>query len=695
MPFYGRGGQFGFLIRSLTHLTQGRLADMLHRSTLAALIGMAVATGWLSAQGTGAAPEGKGAKLSPERWACSSDPSLLPQDDPTKGEIRLSGSAPGWDAFHLFTTDCWRIHALGGGLLTKYYGSPQVVVLDEKGRCVILQSDSGKWSPQIVVEDGKSCSAWATGDIDPRIDGTEIYVGSGGGNVYQVVHQGRRGWVTEMVASIPDASLSKLIIGDVAPSRPGDELIAVTNNGPVYEIHPGPTKDKPFTFELIGDLGSRCRDAVLLPADGKRPARIAALLQTGEVALMTRTETGFDRKPMCNEPMSIARIARKPTVRRNAPGGVESPGVEPEVVYVARTDGLILRFSERQDGSWMRDMIYAGPTGTRGLAAGRFDLDPRTETVAVFGYSKKVQLLSARPGEPWKVETIYTDFGGGHWLAAVELDGRNTTDELVGGGFSFHVFMLARAPGYGLADVPSDPDGQPVPPAAHATGQRAAAAPAAATAGPVSAAAKVSIKRGSELLAESFEASALGGVPAGWTVAETASKVKPATWRVETDLTAPDGRQIVQIAETTNSGSTFNLLLSEKTYPADLVLSVKIRPDAGTEDRGGGLVWRAKDGNNYYVARWNPIENNLRVYKVEAGTRTFFQSADVKGTPGNWHEILVVAKSAKMTVQFDGVPALEWEDSTFISGGKVGLWSKADAATSFDLVQVVVPKPGS
>jgi len=155
--------------------------------------------------------------------------------------------------------------------------------------------------------------------------------------------------------------------------------------------------------------------------------------------------------------MSIARIARRSAAR-------PTPTGEPEVVYVARTDGLILRFAERDDGGWSREMIYAGPQGPRGLAAGRFDADPRVETVAVFGYSKKVQLLSRRPGEPWRAETIYTDFGGGHWLAAGELDGRNATDELVGGGFSYHVFMVAREPGYGLGDVPSDPDAAASPP---------------------------------------------------------------------------------------------------------------------------------------------------------------------------------------------------------------------------------------
>jgi prepilin-type processing-associated H-X9-DG protein len=34
------------------------------------------------------------------------------------------------------------------------------------------------------------------------------------------------------------------------------------------------------------------------------------------------------------------------------------------------------------------------------------------------------------------------------------------------------------------------------------------------------------------------------------------------------------------------------------------------------------LIWRAKDARNDYIARYNPLEDNVRVYKVEGGERT-------------------------------------------------------------------------
>jgi hypothetical protein len=81
-----------------------------------------------------------------------------------------------------------------------------------------------------------------------------------------------------------------------------------------------------------------------------------------------------------------------------------------------------------------------------------------------------------------------------------------------------------------------------------------------------------------------------------------------------------------------NSGSTFNLILVSGRNNKNVDISVKMKAVAGKEDQGGGLVWRAKDSNNYYVARYNPLEDNYRVYKVEQGRRIQLQSADIKLT---------------------------------------------------------------
>ena len=90
-----------------------------------------------------------------------------------------------------------------------------------------------------------------------------------------------------------------------------------------------------------------------------------------------------------------------------------------------------------------------------------------------------------------------------------------------------------------------------------------------------------------------------------------------------------------------------------------------------------------RDAKNYYVARFNPLENNFRVYKVVEGKRSLFQSAEVKLSEGS-HTLRVVMAGAKITCELDGKRWLEVEDSTFSEAGKIGLWTKSDARTEFD-----------
>src|SRR5690606_36018222 len=131
-------------------------------------------------------------------------------------------------------------------------------------------------------------------------------------------------------------------------------------------------------------------------------------------------------------------------------------------------------------------------------------------------------------------------------------------------------------------------------------------------------------------LACDFENDVAGAIPTGFTVAETNGTGTRAIWNVVDDDRAADGGRVLRLVETKNAGHTFNVLLGEQTCPADLAIDVAIRPESGEEDQGGGVVWRAQDAASYYVARWNPLETNLRVYKVVNGVRTGFASVTIR-----------------------------------------------------------------
>src|SRR5512143_1725204 len=110
-----------------------------------------------------------------------------------------------------------------------------------------------------------------------------------------------------------------------------------------------------------------------------------------------------------------------------------------------------------------------------------------------------------------------------------------------------------------------------------------------------------------------FDANKTGDIPEGFTN-------EVGEWKVVADETAPSKPNVIaQLAK--SSGSTFNVTLVSGTGYKDVDLSVKMKAIAGKEDQGGGLVWHAKDAKNYYVARYNPLEDNYRLYKVDKGRR--------------------------------------------------------------------------
>jgi len=190
-----------------------------------------------------------------------------------------------------------------------------------------------------------------------------------------------------------------------------------------------------------------------------------------------------------------------------------------------------------------------------------------------------------------------------------------------------------------------------------------------------------------------FDGVAPGSLPKNWRVAETNGKGKPGKWQVRAGLNAPSAPNVLALTQTENTGDTYNLVLAGDTRCQDMELEVKLRALSGQKDRGGGLIWRVSNPNNYYLARWDPLEHNLRLYFVKAAKRTQIASIDVTTDSTAWHTIRVAHVGNKIKVAFDGKALIEKEDATFPSAGLVGLWTKADASTAFDNLKVELKTP--
>jgi len=186
----------------------------------------------------------------------------------------------------------------------------------------------------------------------------------------------------------------------------------------------------------------------------------------------------------------------------------------------------------------------------------------------------------------------------------------------------------------------------------------------------------------------SFEGTQTGAAPEGWTAPLTGSG--DPKWTVESDETAPSKSKVLK-----QSGrATYPLLLKNDSSLKDGFVEIKFKAIAGSEDRAAGIVWRAKDANNYYVTRANALEDNVVLYKTVNGVRSPLDIIGRKGGYGTdervpsdtWHILRIDFSGSRFRVSFNGRQLFEVEDSTFEDAGMVGLWTKADSVTLFDQV---------
>ncbi len=182
----------------------------------------------------------------------------------------------------------------------------------------------------------------------------------------------------------------------------------------------------------------------------------------------------------------------------------------------------------------------------------------------------------------------------------------------------------------------------------------------------------------------SFDAGAPGSIPEGFRPLETASKGTPATWGVMEDKSAPSGGKGFGVLETQNEGQTYNVALAPEFEATDVELNVSLKATTGEQDQGGGVVFRAKNASDYYIARWNPLEKNVKFYVVVAEQRTALVAAEIDLDPSQWHTMRVIVEGKRMEMFMNDTSVLVAEDETLTGAGSVGLWTKADAATWFD-----------
>jgi hypothetical protein len=175
-----------------------------------------------------------------------------------------------------------------------------------------------------------------------------------------------------------------------------------------------------------------------------------------------------------------------------------------------------------------------------------------------------------------------------------------------------------------------------------------------------------------------------GKLPSGWAIDATHPKEPLAIWEViPKNISSPENKILALSKVQAYYGNTYNLCYTRSVPFLNGEISVQFKAVSGQIDQGGGIIWRVQDRDNYYVARFNPLEDNFRFYSVKNGIRDEIASAHITLDNG-WHEMKIIQHNTHFEGYIDGKKLLESDNGDCTKSGGTGLWTKADAATAFD-----------
>jgi hypothetical protein len=170
-------------------------------------------------------------------------------------------------------------------------------------------------------------------------------------------------------------------------------------------------------------------------------------------------------------------------------------------------------------------------------------------------------------------------------------------------------------------------------------------------------------------------------------------------WRAYADLFAPSPRLVVIQASTLDQPDHFPIALLRDFDAADQTVFAYLKHLGGGSTQRAGLLWRARNRDNYYAVLADARQDRLDLVKMAGGQSAVIGSApaliDVeferRGAPSpthGWYTLRVAAVGEQMRVWFQGEKKIEVRDGTFVGSGRAGLISQGDTVAVWDDLHV-------
>jgi len=153
-----------------------------------------------------------------------------------------------------------------------------------------------------------------------------------------------------------------------------------------------------------------------------------------------------------------------------------------------------------------------------------------------------------------------------------------------------------------------------------------------------------------------FDQDRTGAVAADWIAGVTAAVRRAGT--IETDVTAPSAPQVLK-----QSGhGTFPLVRAQGRPARRRICRGEIQAALRQRGSGGRRGLALQDGDHYYVARANALENNVSLYYTEGGRR---KTLKLRRRTGGGQAMACAAsgvRGSRIRVLLDGTSYIEVED---------------------------------
>lgn len=158
-------------------------------------------------------------------------------------------------------------------------------------------------------------------------------------------------------------------------------------------------------------------------------------------------------------------------------------------------------------------------------------------------------------------------------------------------------------------------------------------------------------------------------------------------WTVVRDPTAKTGLAL-QHSGAPAAEDQFPLAIYKPALPKNAEISLRLKAEGGTSDRGGGVAVRLSTPQDYYLIQVDALRDEILFSRINGDTSEEIASVDADITSHNWHTLTVRIVDNEFTVSFDGTWVFTAFDRALSQPGRIALWTKGDSITRFDSIAI-------